>query len=141
MFKIKKVIITEMAHEISPICDFLFGSIRTNLLIDTVDIELTLWMVKGIYTYGKDHTAESTIFTPWSRKVTPFPSLGCKIQAYQDDKRSERVLSWNNGNTFHFSAPSMTQNNPRKRAPGKIGARWSSKSRYNPMKTKRPNTQ
>ena len=41
---------------------------------------------------------------------------------------------------FQFSAPPMMQNNPRKRAPGKIRARWSNKSRYNPMKTKRPNT-
>ena len=70
-----------MAHEISLICDFLFGSIRTNLLMDTVNIELTVWMVKGIYTYGKDHTMESMIFPTWSKKVTPFPSLRHKIQA------------------------------------------------------------
>ena len=55
--------------------------------------------------------------------------------------REVRVLPWSNsGNTFQFSAPPVTQNNPRKRAPGKIRARWSNKSRYNPMKTKRPNT-
>ena len=42
-----------MACEISPICDFLFGSIRTNLLMDTVDVEVTVWMVKGIYMYRK----------------------------------------------------------------------------------------
>ena len=34
----------------------------------------------------------------------------------------------------------MAQNNPRKGAPGKIRARWSNKSRYNPVKAKRPNT-
>ena len=34
----------------------------------------------------------------------------------------------------------MTQTNPRKRAPGKIRARWSSKARHNPMKTQKPNT-
>ena len=129
-----------MACEISPVCDFLLVSIRTNLLMDTVDVELTVWMVQGIYTYRKDHMMESTIFTPWSKKVIPFPSLRCKIQAYQDVKRSERVLPWNNGSTFQFSAPPMMQNNPRKRAPGKISARWLSKSRYNPMKAKRPNT-
>ena len=81
-----------MACKISPICDFFFGSIRTNLLMDTVDVELTVWMVKGIYMYRKDHTMESMIFTPWSKKVTPFPSLRCKIQAYQDDQRNEKVL-------------------------------------------------
>ena len=31
-----------MAWEISPVCDFLFGSIRTRLLMDTVDVELTV---------------------------------------------------------------------------------------------------
>ena len=94
MFTIQKVIIAEMAGEISPICDFLFGSIRTNLMTDTVDIELTVWMVKGIYTYKKDHTIKSSIFTLWSKKVTPLPSLGCKIQAYQNDQRNEKVLQW-----------------------------------------------
>ena len=42
-----------------PICNFIFGSIQTGLLTDTVDVELTIRMVKGIYTYRKDHTAES----------------------------------------------------------------------------------
>ena len=91
--------------------------------MDTVDVVLTVWMVKGIYAYRKDHTMESMIFTPWNKKVTPSPSLRHKIQAYQDDKRGERVLQWNNGNTFQFSTPPMTQNNQRKRAPGKIRAR------------------
>ena len=73
--------------------------------------------------------------------MTPFPSLRHKIQAYHNDQRSKRVLQWgNNGDTFQFSAPQVTQTNPRKRAPGKIRARWSNKARYNPIKTKRPNT-
>ena len=95
-----------MAHEISPICYFLFGSIRSNLPTDTVDAELTVWMVKGMYTYRKDHTIEYMIFTLWSKKVIPFPSLRHKIQAYQDDKRSERVLPWNNGSSVSILCPS-----------------------------------
>ena len=98
-------------------------------------------MVKGISIYWKDHTAESMIFTPWSKKMIPFASLRRQIQACQDDKQSDTVLPWNYGNTFQFSAPPMTKNNPRKRAPGKVRARWVNKSRYNPMKAKRPNTQ
>ena len=89
--------------------------------------------------YRKYHTTESMIFTPWSKKVTPFPSLRCKIQAYQDNQRNEKVLQW--GSTFQFSAPPVTQTKPRKRVPGKIRTRWSNKARYNPMKRKRPNTQ
>ena len=76
-----------MAREISPVCNFIFRSIWTGLLTDTVDIELTIRMVKGIYTYRKDHMAESTVFSPWSRTVIPFPSLQRKIQAYQDENK------------------------------------------------------
>ena len=65
-----------MAREISPVCDFISGSSRTSLLTETVDMDLTNRTVKGIYTYQKDHTTESTIFTPWSKTVIPFPSLG-----------------------------------------------------------------
>ena len=82
-----------MAQEISPVCDFLFGSVRTSLLTDTVDVEMTVWMVKGTYTYRTDHTTESMIFTLWSKKVIPYSSLRRKIQACQDNKRSETVLS------------------------------------------------
>ena len=64
-----------MAHEISIVCDFFFGSITTSLPTDTVHVELTVQMVKWIYTYRKDHTMEPTIFTPWSKKVIPFTSL------------------------------------------------------------------
>ena len=42
MLKIK-IITTEMACEISPICDFFFGSIRTSVWLETVDVELTVW--------------------------------------------------------------------------------------------------
>ena len=100
-------------------CDFIFGSIRTSLLMDMLDVDLTIWMVKGIYSYRKDHTAESTIFTPWSKKVIPFPSLRHKIQAFQDDKRHETALPWNDGSAFQFSAPSKMLRNPRKRTTGK----------------------
>ena len=34
--------------------------------MDTVDIKLTVRMVKGIYTYQKDHMAKSTVFSPWT---------------------------------------------------------------------------
>ena len=89
-----------MGQEISPVCDFIFGSIRTSLLIDMVDVDLTIWLVKGIYMYRKDYTMESTIFTRWSKKVIPFPSLRHKIWAFQDDKRQEMALPWNDGSTF-----------------------------------------
>ena len=64
-----------MPREISPICDFIFGSIWTGLPTDTAGVEFTIRLVKGIYTYRKDHAAESMVFSLWSRTVIPFPSL------------------------------------------------------------------
>ena len=130
-----------MAREIRPICNFIFGSIRTSLLKDTVDVDLTIQTVKGIYTYRKDHTVESMLFTPWSKKVIPFPFLRQKIQAFQDNKRQEMAMPWNDGNTIQFSAPLKMLRNQRKRTTGKIRARWSGRNRFSPIKMRRPNTQ
>ena len=46
-----------MEREINPVCDFIFGSIHMCLLMDTVDVELTIRLA------------------PWSKTVIPFPSL------------------------------------------------------------------
>ena len=95
-----------MAREISPVCNFIFGSIGTGLLMDTVDVELMIRTVNDIYTYRKDHMAESTVFSPWSRTVIPFPSLCKKIQAFQDEIR--QTSAWNKGHaTSYFSTPAQ----------------------------------
>ena len=95
-----------MAREINPMCNFIFGLICTCLPIDAVDVELTIRMVKGIYTYCKDHTIESTIFSPWSKSVIPFPSLRWKIQAFKDDNNSKQAASTQDkGMTPQFSTP------------------------------------
>ena len=129
-----------MVREISLICNFIFGSIRTCLLTDMVDIDLTIRTVKGTYTYRKDHTTESMIFTPWSKKVIPYPCLRWKIQAFQDDKGQEMTIPWNDGNTFQFSTPSKMPRNLRKQTTGKIRTRWSGRNSFNPIKMRRPNT-
>ena len=92
-------------------CDFMFGSIRTSLPMDTVDVDLTKQMVNGIYMYRKDHMTESIIFTLQSKKVIPFLFFRCKIQAFQGDKRQVMALLSNDGSMFHFSAlPKMPRN-------------------------------
>ena len=83
----------------------LYFQLFTDMLnMDTVDIELTIRTVKGIYTYHKDHPVESTVFSPWSKSVIPFPSLRCKIQAFQDDN-FKQTMAWNSGTTPQFSTP------------------------------------
>ena len=81
-----------MARELNPMCDIIFGSIHTSLLTDMVDIELTIRMVKGIYTFDKDHTVESIIFSLWSESVIPFPSLRWKIQTYEDNNKQAATM-------------------------------------------------
>ena len=97
-----------MAREISPVCNFIFKSIWTGLLTDIADVELTVRTVKGIYIYRKDHAAKSTVFSPWSWTVIPFPSLRRKIQAYQD--KNKQTSAWNKG---HASPYFPTQPQPK----------------------------
>ena len=103
-----------MAREVIPICDFIFRLIRTCLLTDMVDVDLIVREVKGIYTCRKDHNMESMIFTLWNKKVIPFPSLRQKIQAFQDSKRQNMTILWNDSNTVQFSAPPKMPRNLRK---------------------------
>ena len=126
-----------MAREISPVCDFIFGSICRSLPTDMVDVELTTRTVKGIYTYRKGHMAKSTVFSTWSRSITPVPLLCRKIQAFQSQSRQTTV--WDNNNAMpYFSAPPKPKHNPRKHAPGKTRTRWSNRRyRNNPIKTDR----
>ena len=120
-----------MAREISPICDFIFRSIQTGFLTDTVDVDLTIRMVKGIYAYRKDHPAESMVFSPWSRSVIPFPSLQRKIQAYQD--KNKQTSAWNKGHTAPYF-PTQPQLKHRCTL-GKTRIRWSNwRHRFNPIK-------
>ena len=81
-----------MAREISPICDFIFRLLKICLLTDKMDVDLTVRTVKSIYTYRKDHPTESMIFTLWSKKVIPLPSLRWKIQVFQDNKRQNEAM-------------------------------------------------
>ena len=129
-----------MARKISLVCDIIFRSICTSLPTDTVDVELTIRTVKGIYTYRKDHTTESMVFSPWCRTVIPFPSLHRKIQAFQDEYR--QAMAWDNNNAMpYFSTSPKPKHNPRKQAPGKNRTRWSNRRHsFNPINMDRYNT-
>ena len=117
-----------MARKISRLCDFIFGSIRTGLPMDTVNVELMVRMVQGIYTYRKDHTAKPTVFSPWSRTIIPFPSMRRKIQIYQDE--NNQMSAWNKGHAKSYF-PTQPQLNCRHTS-GKTRTRWSNeRNRFN----------
>ena len=95
-------------------------------------------MVKGIYTYRKDHTAKSMVFSPGSRTIIPFLSLQRKIQAYQDENK--QLSAWNKE---HAAPYFPTQPHPTCRhTSGKTQTRWSNwRNIFNPIKTECYNTQ
>ena len=127
-----------MTREISPVCNFIFGSICTGLLMDTVDVELTIRTVKGIYMYRKDHMAKSTVFSPWSRTVISFPSLCKKIQAFQNENR--QTSAWNKDHAMsYFSTPAQPKC---RHTSGKTRTRWSNqRNHFNLIKMEWYNTQ
>ena len=102
-----------------------------------VDIELTIRTVQGMYIYHKDHTAESTIFTPWSKSVTPLPSLRKKIKAFKEDCQGQTTLTW----VPLVSTPTKPPRIPRKHTPGKVRTQWSNfNHHFNLVKTNQFNT-
>ena len=106
--------------------------------MDMVDVELMIRTVKGIYTYRKDHTAKSIVFSPWSTNVIPFPSLHKKIQAFQEENR--QTSAWNKGHaTSYFSTQPQPKHRP---TSGKTRTRWSNwRNQFNPIKTEWYNMQ
>ena len=117
-----------MAKEINPICNFIFRTLHTGLPTDTVDVELTVKTVKGIYMYRKDHMTESTVFSPWSKSIIPFPSLCKKIQAFQDENRM--ASAWNKSHAAsYFSALPQPKH---RHTSGRTRTRWSNqRDRFN----------
>ena len=110
-----------MAREINLVCNFFFGFMHTNFPTDTVDMELTLQMVQGIYIYHKEHTAETTIFTSWSKSVIPFPSLRKNTKAFKEDSKGQTTLTWMPSDSTPIKPPKI----PRKHTPGKVRTWWS----------------
>ena len=83
-------------------------------------------MVQKIYIYSKDHTPETTIFTPWSKSVIPFSSLRKKIKAFKEDSNLGTMC-------FH---PKKSFQNPRKCIPGMVRTQWSNcNHHFNPIRT------
>ena len=68
-------------------CNFDFHCLHCALPKDTVDVEMTIWMVDGIHTYRRDQTTQVTSYSPWSRQVNPFSSIMKNIDEYKEEKK------------------------------------------------------
>ena len=67
--------------------DFDFHYFHCAIPEDTVDVEMTIQMVDGIYTYKRDQATQKMSYSPWGRKVKPFSSLRKKIADYEQERK------------------------------------------------------
>ena len=73
-----------LAHK----CNFLYWFFQCQLLEDTIDVEITVRMVKGIHTFKGDQTTPVISCRPWSSQLHPFPSLAKKMKTYLQERRN-----------------------------------------------------
>ena len=71
----KRYLIPEIASEVTPICDLVFGYLRCNVLKDTINIYVKICTLRGVHTHKKDRSSQVNNYSPWRSEITPFPSL------------------------------------------------------------------
>ena len=71
-----------MACKFSANCDLIFGILSCNLPEDTIDVDLKVCILWGIYTYKKDWRTQVIKCSPWGMEVKCFPSLQKKMAEF-----------------------------------------------------------
>ena len=85
--------------------NFLYRFFQYDLLEDTIDVDITVWTLKGIHIFRKDHSSQSSVCSPWGSLVKPFPSLVKKMEAYIEER-------WNITNPFSSAQRQIGQFHP-----------------------------
>ena len=80
--------IPEMASQISPTCDFVFGFLQCNLPEDTIDIDLKVCTIRGIYIYKEDCNTCTNKFRSWEIHVTLLKPLKEKMAKFMRQKEA-----------------------------------------------------
>ena len=62
--------------------NFLHRYFRCLLPEETMDMEVKVKMMRGIYTFKRDHTTQVISCKPWSPRLHPYPSIIRKMQTY-----------------------------------------------------------
>ena len=64
------------------------GFFQCHLPEDTIDVEITVRTLKGILTFRKDCSSQSSVCSPWGSCVKPFPSLHEKMADYIKERQT-----------------------------------------------------
>ena len=78
----------KVACNLAPQCNFLYRFFQCKLLKDTIYIEIMVRKLKGIHTFRKDHSSQSSVCSLWGSHVKPLPSLCRKKEDYIKERQN-----------------------------------------------------
>ena len=81
-------ILPEMACDLEPTCNFLFGFFMCTLPEDMNDVDITVHTLKEIHTFKKNRNTQISRYNPCSMVVKPFPSLWKKMKDYIKERQA-----------------------------------------------------
>ena len=124
-----------MACKLKHTCNFLFSFFQCALPNDTIDIEFTVRIVKGIHPYRKDNTSKQVTCSSCSRQMKPFLSLQKKIEAYEEEKRDQNSPFL--PNPLQFKKKNISTKRSRERSYRRSKQRKLDMGHFTPSKAKR----
>ena len=77
-----------MACNLDPQYNCLYGFFECNLPEYTIDVEVTVRNLKGVYNFRKDCTTQSSMCSLWGSQVKPFRSLLKKMDTYMEERQN-----------------------------------------------------
>ena len=77
-----QILFQRMSCDLDPQSNFIYRYFTCNLPEDTIDVEVTVCTLKGIYTFRKDPNTQMSTCSPWHTQVRPFPSLRRRMEDY-----------------------------------------------------------
>ena len=127
-----------MACILKPECNFLHGYFRYLLHIETVDIEVKIKMMRGIYMFRRDWTTQAISCNPWSMSCHPYASLIRKMKTYLEleGKLGNQPCTnvfWPNTNSLPRKTPAPMKAEKKRRAKGPVKRRYKVRVITQPM--------
>ena len=65
----------KVALKLARQCDLMYGFLTCALPEDMIDMDLKVYMMKGIHTFKKDYKSKNSKHSPWRAEVQPYPTL------------------------------------------------------------------
>ena len=93
-------------------CDLMYGFLKCALPEDTIDVDLKVCMLKGIYTFKKDYKSQTSKSSLCRAEVQPYPTLRKRMVEFMC-RRQITTTSYASKSYKSQDLPSQTKSNPR----------------------------